>query len=102
MNDADLVPIHLEFVGEDAGERRADMLAHLGADDVDGDLPIAVDANQMVGSKSGLPSANGTPPGTAGSIAASASRGNPKAALAPAMTTRKPRRVSALWRTHRV
>ena len=42
--DPHLVPIGLELVGEDAGERGADMLAHLGADDVDGDDAVAVDA----------------------------------------------------------
>ena len=34
-DDPHLVPIGLEFIGENAGERGADMLTHLGADDVD-------------------------------------------------------------------
>ena len=42
--DAHLAPVGLELVGEDAGERGADVLAHLGADDVDGDDAVAIDA----------------------------------------------------------
>ena len=43
MDDAHLVPIRFELVGEDARERGADVLAHLGADDVDGDDTGRVD-----------------------------------------------------------
>ena len=43
-DDPHLVPIGLEFIGENAGKRGADMLAHLGADDVDGDDAVPVDA----------------------------------------------------------
>ena len=41
--DAHIFPRRFEFIGEDARERRADMLAHLGADDVDGDDAVRVD-----------------------------------------------------------
>ncbi|CAB5370617.1 unnamed protein product [Rhizophagus irregularis] len=44
MDDADLVPIGLQLIGEDARERGADMLAHFGADDVDGDDAGGIDA----------------------------------------------------------
>ena len=44
MDDTDLVPIGLKLIGEDAGQCRADMLAHFGADDVDGDDARRVDA----------------------------------------------------------
>jgi hypothetical protein len=51
---SNIVPIDLELVGQDAGKRRAHMLAHLGADDVDGDDPVAVDAIPDGGLKCGL------------------------------------------------
>src|ERR1700676_3494783 len=41
--DADLVPIGFEFVSEDTRERRAHMLAHLGADNIDGYDSVAAD-----------------------------------------------------------
>ena len=44
IDDPYLVPVGLELVGHDAGERGADMLAHFGAFDVDGHSAIAVDA----------------------------------------------------------
>ncbi len=44
VDDPHLVPVGLELVGDDAGERGADMLAHLGADDVDGHDAAAIDA----------------------------------------------------------
>ncbi len=43
-DDPHLVPIGLELVGEDAGQRRADVLAHLGLRHVDPDEALAVDA----------------------------------------------------------
>ena len=43
MVDAHIRPVGLQLIGEDARERSADMLAHLGADDVDGDDAGAVD-----------------------------------------------------------
>ena len=43
-NDANVVPIGLEFIGENAGERGADMLSHLGANDIDANDAVRVDA----------------------------------------------------------
>ena len=42
MADAHLVPPDFEFVGQDAGERGPNVLAHLGADDVDRHDTVAV------------------------------------------------------------
>ena len=44
VDDAHLAPVGFQLVGEDAGDGGADVLAHLGADDVDGDDAVAVDA----------------------------------------------------------
>jgi len=43
MGDADLVPVNFKFVGENARKRRSDMLAQLGANDVDDGAAIAID-----------------------------------------------------------
>ena len=43
VDDADLVPVRLELIGDDAGQGRPDVLAHLGPDDVDGHDPLGVD-----------------------------------------------------------
>src|SRR6202035_3154982 len=43
-SDPNLVPIGLKLIGDDASERGANMLPHLGADDVDGHHPVSVDA----------------------------------------------------------
>ena len=43
MVDAHLGPVGFQLIGDDSGDGRADVLAHLGADDVDGDDPLAVD-----------------------------------------------------------
>ena len=44
MDDAHLVPIGLQFVGQDARQRRPDMLAHFRPDDVDRHHAIGSDA----------------------------------------------------------
>lgn len=38
------LPIRLQLVGDDACQRGADMLAHLGLGDVDGDEAVMIDA----------------------------------------------------------
>ena len=87
--DAHVVPVGFEFVGEDAGERRADMLAHLGADDVDGHDAVAVDAVpdsriEGVAPHHRRSAAQALPPSA-----------KPKDSPAPATPIRKPRRESA-------
>jgi hypothetical protein len=42
--EPDLVPVGFEFIGDDPGERGADMLAHLRLGDADGDGSLVVDA----------------------------------------------------------
>ena len=43
-DDFNFVPIGLQLVGHDAGERGTDMLAHLGANDVDRHRAAGIDA----------------------------------------------------------
>src|ERR1700758_1430461 len=43
VNDCHLVPVGLQLVGDDAGERSTDMLAHFRPDDVDCYSAVAVD-----------------------------------------------------------
>ena len=42
--DAHVAPVDFELIGEDAGDGRADVLAHFRADDVHGHDAIAVEA----------------------------------------------------------
>ena len=42
LNDVHLVPVVLQFLGEDARQRGPDMLAKFGADGVDGDDTVEV------------------------------------------------------------
>lgn len=43
VNDCHLVPVDLQLIGDDAGERGTDMLAHFRPDDVDGYSAVAAD-----------------------------------------------------------
>src|SRR6201987_2841173 len=42
VNDCHLVPVGLQLVGDNAGERSTDMMAHFCPDDVDGYSAVAV------------------------------------------------------------
>ena len=55
MDDADLLPVGFELVGDNAGQGGADVLAHLGPDDIDRHHAVRVDGVPEGGLEGGRP-----------------------------------------------